>query len=177
MMGLDLALRELWPDVDYPRQLRKYFARAEGRFLTDMKAPKRALDLAGRWGRFLRETPGQFQDLQRGPGTLYQRKATNFQASSSKIAFLFERAFAECRFFTILLGLGMVVTFVHQHVWTFRWPLRTEHRLDDVFLFIPHLDLPEWGLLFFVVGWIGVHFHQLTRRFAKKDSQLPGGQE
>lgn len=105
---LDASLSDLYPEVNYPKTMRRYYRTAKRRALRKMFRVHTVANL-------LVGVPNQLQEYQTLLDPLIRQAGTSFEAGLSKVATIV-RFFLGIGYRTVMLaGIYVFLTFLHQH--------------------------------------------------------------
>jgi ubiquinone biosynthesis protein len=164
---LDSALVYLYPDINYTRLLRDYFAAAERRrFKRDTRtmAPRLATGVL------------TLLDLQQGASeylfhqsAIIRRQAQVLEGTTTKVGFLLELLFAGIAAVNLAAGIVFGLTFLHQHYrgWVQPW---MGNAIEQMTTLLPSIDHTAWILLLILDVYFCATALRMRNKFAKRES-------
>jgi len=165
---LDSALVYLYPDINYTRLIRDYFADAEQRSL------KTAYRQAG--PTFVNTLRG-LVDLQEGAkeylfhmSAIVRRQAQVLERQTSKAGLFFQAVFGVLVAALAAGGVGAVLTFLHQHYhpWVQRW---MGARIERITAAVPPLEYSLWIVIIALDVYFVRSCIKLRNKFSEKEDR------
>jgi ubiquinone biosynthesis protein len=175
---LDVAIQQLLPQLDHPREMKRYLRASTRRAAARSRKPNwpEITKTTAGWTEYQNTAPATLEAAKADAAALSARSALNYQASASKMSFLISLLFLQLtRLVLVLIGIVFVANFMHQEWNAFPDPLSTGSHLDDLAADLPVLSWWEWIL--WTLVWIKVFrvTSSVGNRFADKDDNKPGG--
>ncbi|MBI4614182.1 MAG: AarF/ABC1/UbiB kinase family protein [Planctomycetes bacterium] len=171
---LDVSLQELIPDLDFPRELKRYYARAIRRHVRRARKPSARRTVWTEWLTLLGALPQEAPVLLGDVGTLIHRQSRNFKATTTKVAYLWEVFLVQCRW--LLRGVMLLTTagWLWQRDAFPESLVFREGHFDDFLMLLPALTDLEWLLALASVFWLHRIVGKLIARFRSPEQRLVG---
>ena len=167
LVTLDRSLERLYPDVNYPRVLQKYFEEAERRRLRALVGPPLVRRTIGGYLTAL-DIQDRINEYTMFQGTLVRRHAQVFQGATNKVAAIFAAMTAQLTFAVAVVAVLAFVVLLEQ-----RYPAEVRRlmgpQLAGFAATVPRLDAAVWALVFAVLAYGYLTLRHLTARLRQKD--------
>jgi ubiquinone biosynthesis protein len=165
---LDSALVFLYPDINYTRLLRDYFAAAERR-----RMEKASKDLGPRMVNAVLT----LVDLQHGASeylfhqsAIIRRQAQVLEGTTTKVGFFFELVFGAVAAINLAAGVVFMLTFFHQHHlrWVQPW---MGPQIEGMTLLLPPVSYTLWVVILILDIYFCLTALRLRHKFAERETR------
>jgi len=168
--NLDASLECLAPDMNYLKEMRKYFRAANRR--DDRRYRKKALRRVAHNLVDALEFPKQLAENDLFRQTIIRRQAQVFQGSTNKIGAILSGMFGLLAFGTLLAGAFLATAFLDQH-YDVALEVVLGNQLSHAVSVLPQFSFWAWiAILLLVFGLFRV-FRRLTKSFRQKEVRVP----
>jgi ubiquinone biosynthesis protein len=165
---LDSALVYLYPDINYSRLLRDYFAAAERR-----RIQKATANL----GPSLMNAVLAAVNLQQGAteylfhqSAIIRRQAQVLEGTTTKVGFFLKVLFEGIATMEVAAGIIFLLAFLHQHYRSLVQPWMG-NEIEQMTLLLPHLSRPLWLAILLLDVYFCLTAIKLRNKFAQKESR------
>jgi ubiquinone biosynthesis protein len=165
---LDSALVFLFPDINYTRLLRDYFAAAERR---------RIRTATRQFGPSFTNAVLGVVDLQRGAteylfhqGAIIRRQAQVLEGTTTKVGFFFQLIFGGATAVLMAAGIVFLLSFLHQHhrEWVQPW---MGDSIDEMTKVFPSIDHSLWIAIVLLSAYFCITAMRLREKFAEREDR------
>lgn len=173
LVNLDASLRYLAPSINYPREMRRYFAHAEKRTAAAQlrRSPKRI----PRSIIASHSLPGQAAEYKLFQQSVLRRQAQVVQGKTTKTGYVIASLLG-CLSIILLFVEGLAgCAFLHQ---VFRYPVQhiTGNQLFTVIRLMPDISWMVWLLILVGIAPLFISVRRLKVQFEQVDVLLPDAQ-
>jgi ubiquinone biosynthesis protein len=165
---LDSALVYLFPDINYSRLVRDYFAAAERRRLR-----RAARDLAPNLMNAMLTVVGlqaSASEYLFHQSAIIRRQAQVLEGTTTKVGFFFEVLFGGVTALLAASGAVFMLAFLHQHhhTWVQPW---MGNQIEQLTLLLPRLEHSTWLVILFLDVYLCRTSIRLRHKFGERESR------
>src|SRR5262249_45443984 len=172
-LTLDASLMHLYPDMNYPELVRRYFRQAQFRALSRKNLQISAEPALG-FRDLITLIPELIYEFRLFQAPVIRRQAQLYQGQVTKIYYLLFVIVRDAARLVFLSGALLFAVFLQQ-----RYPASIEfltgERFRSVAAGFPHLDTYQWLLLLMPLVYVYLNIRSIRNRLSEKEVRLPEG--